>query len=186
MEAAADALKSLADRFPRHAEYRVQWAGVENNAAMLQTETGDPTGALARHDRVIAQFAGFTAQQQHGLYSDYLSNAHAGRAVALQKLNRQPEAAEAWRESVERASKELRPLRESSYAIQLARIGRAQPWRDLISKLEDNESKLVLYNIACAGAILYRHGGSPADGERRPTLEVGGPTRLFATRVDRG
>ncbi len=169
MESASAALKSLADRFPHHADYRLQWVGVENNAAMLQCETGDPLGALKRHDAIIARMAAI-AERPQGLYADYWSNAHAGRAVALQKLNRQADAAEAWKQAVISAPDEIRPLRESNHAVILARLGRHDAARELVSKLAASESKLVVYNLACACAILHRSTRAAGDAEQAITF----------------
>ncbi len=181
MEEAAAALKALADRFPHHAEYRLQWAGVENNAAMLQCETGDPLGALPRHDAVVARMAE-SPDPPRGLYADYRSSAHAGRAVALQKLNRHSEAADAWKRAVECAPDEIRPLRESNYAVLLARMGRHAASRELVAKLAPSESRLVVYNLACASAILHRASGDSADADRAIAFLKSAIERGYARR----
>jgi tetratricopeptide (TPR) repeat protein len=186
MEAAADALRALADRFPRHADYRLQWAGVENNAAMLQAETGDAAGALARHDRVLAFLAGMSGRPS-GLYADSLSNAHAGRAAALAKLDRADEATAAWRDAAETAPTDSRPVRESTYAVQLARVGQAAPARALADKLESHDSKIVLYNLACVHAILHRTTRDRADADRAMKFLAAAVRRGYANRdlIDR-
>jgi eukaryotic-like serine/threonine-protein kinase len=177
MEEAAAALKALADRQPRHADYRLQWAGVENNAAMLQTETGDPTGALARHEKLVAFLNGLS-HRPSGLFGDLLANAHAGRAGALQRLHRDADAADAWRAAIEHSPSDAKPLRESNYAVLLARMDRADSAREIAERLRDQTSKLVLYNLACVHAILHRRHRILDDADRA--------MRFLAAAVARG
>ncbi len=169
MEAAAEAMNSLVKRFPYHTEYRVHWAGIENNAAMLQASTGDPSGALARHDHVVKALNNIPALKR-GLYADFLSNAHAGRAAALQMLKRNSEAVEAWKKSIASASDELKPLRESNYAVLLAKAGQIAEAREIITRLESDHSHLVLYNVACVYAILHQKQNLETDAGRAVSM----------------
>jgi serine/threonine protein kinase len=182
MERAAAALKKLAERFPKVPEYRFQWAGVENNAAMLQADTGEPVVALDRHTAVIAALEQY-AKQDHPHLPEFLSNCHAGRARALEGLNRQAEASEAWKKAVTHAPASTLAAHQSSYATNLARTGRFAEAVEVARKLEASESGEVLYNAACVYAICHRRTKSTADASRALALLRTAITKGYSDRV---
>jgi serine/threonine-protein kinase len=148
-------LEPLAREHPEVPGYRVSVGGTYVNLGTLQSDSGEVGTALDWYAKGIAALQAPAADPNHARARLYLRNAHWGRAQALTRLARHPEAAQGWGRALELDNGPARPFFRFQRALSLARAGDHAPAVSEANALAETKdvNASMLYDLACVCSV---------------------------------
>jgi serine/threonine protein kinase/tetratricopeptide (TPR) repeat protein len=148
--------RRLAADFPLVLDHAVALAGTNCNLGSLFQSTGQAAKALAWYDKAITGLEPVLAKGPRLAKARlFLRNGHAGRAQALEKLDRHGDALKDWDRAVELSPPSQRPMVQMERALCLAKAGEparaTQAAEEVIAAA--NLPAGVLYDAGCVFAL---------------------------------
>jgi serine/threonine protein kinase/Tfp pilus assembly protein PilF len=142
--------EKLAAEFPAVPEYRMTLAGSQVNFGILLRANKQPEQALQWYDKAIATLERLLQQVKADATGGiFLRNAHWGRAVALDDLQRHAEAAASWDKAAELALESEHSGLRMSAAASRVRAGQVDAALRETEELAKNADAASLYDAAC-------------------------------------
>jgi tetratricopeptide (TPR) repeat protein len=172
--AALDVRQALAEEFPDVPEYAVNLAGSGVNLGHLVRDGGDPAASLAWYSKAVDVLAPLLAREPGQTTARlFLRNAHAGRAEALDRLNRPADAAYDWDRAVEFTQPPERATFRAARARERAQVGQVAVAVAEVAELMNSTewSAGQLYDLACVHALAA--GKGPTNREECAQRAVG-------------